>query len=117
MFRSYRNMTKPQGATSTNTNKVPQGQQQQQAWKLFWQKGQQAVQGGNPSPKHDPNAMGVDRMRWPPLVCIKCRKPGHMAQDCRPYLDLHAMNYKQIMAYPKEKMAEEIKKDLPSGDK
>jgi len=26
MFGSYRNMTKPQGATSTDTNEVPQGQ-------------------------------------------------------------------------------------------
>jgi len=63
MFGSYKNMTKPQGATSTNTNKVLQGQQQQQAWKPFWQK-EQVVQGRNPSLKHDPNAMEVDRVRW-----------------------------------------------------
>jgi len=75
------------------------------------------VQGGNPSLKHDPNAIEVDRARQPPLVCFKCRKPGHMAQDCRSHLDFHAMNYEQIMAYAKDKMAEEVKKDFPSKGK
>jgi len=75
------------------------------------------VQGGNPGPKHDPNAMEIDRVRQPPLVCFKCRKPGHMAQDCRLHLDLHAINYEQIMAYAKDKMAEGVKKDFPSKSK
>jgi len=48
------------GCTGTNTNKVPKGPQQNWLWKPFWQKGQQAVQGGNPRPKRDPNDHGVD---------------------------------------------------------
>jgi len=40
-----------------------------------------------------------------------------MAQDCRSHLDLRAMNYEQIMAYAKDKMAEEVKKDFPDESK
>ena len=55
--------------------------------------------------------MEVDRVRF------RCRKLGHMAQDCRSHLDLRVMNYEQIMAYPKDKMAKEVKKDFPDESK
>jgi len=44
--------TKPQGATSTNTNKgATRATTITGLEACFWQKGQQVVQGGNPGPK------------------------------------------------------------------
>ena len=68
----------------------------------------------NPPPVRDPNAMDVDRNQRGPLICYKCRKPGHMARDCRSRLDVRNMSYDDLMNYAKEKFAQQ---DFPDGDK
>ena len=74
------------------------------------------------APAKAPDAMDVDKNRRrgppgekrPPLICFKCRKPGHMARDCRQRLDVRNMMHDEILAYTKE-FAE--KKDFPGESK
>ena len=62
--------------------------------------------------------MDVDRSaKRPPLVCYKCRKPGHMARNCRSCVDIRRMNYEELSGYFVQKQKEEAdakaKKDFP----
>ena len=49
-----------------------------------------------------------------PLICFKCRKPGHMARNCCQKLDVQNMTYDKIIAYSKD-FSE--KKDFPEESK
>ena len=74
------------------------------------------------APAKAPDAMDVDKNqrcglpgdKRPPLICFKCRKPGHMARDCRQKLDVRNMTYNEIIAYVKD-FSE--KKDFPKESK
>ena len=74
------------------------------------------------APAKAPDAMDVDKNRrcGPPgdkrlpLICFKCRKPGHMARDCCQKLDVQNMTYDEIIAYAKD-FSE--KKDFPKESK
>lgn len=61
----------------------------------------------------EPVPMDVDRSKRGPLICFKCKRPGHMARDCRSRLDVRNMSYEEIMEYAKEQVA---KKDFPKGE-
>jgi hypothetical protein len=63
------------------------------------------------APAKDPNAMDVDRQRRPqqsqgqsqqrpPLICFKCRKPGHLARNCRSKDDEMAKSASECDAVP-----------------
>ena len=74
------------------------------------------------APAKAPDAMDVDKNRrcgLPgdkrlPLICFKCRKPGHMARDCCQKLDVRNMTYDEIVAYARD-FSE--KKDFPGERK
>ncbi|KAF8057818.1 hypothetical protein FPV67DRAFT_1455907 [Lyophyllum atratum] len=46
----------------------------------------------NPRPGRDPNAMDIDAGRKKEFLCYKCKKPGHMACDCRSRLDVRSVS-------------------------
>jgi len=47
-----------------------------------------------------------------PLVCFKCRKPGHKAINCRSKVDINSMDYDAIKAHMKREIQmEEISKE------
>jgi len=62
------------------------------------------------SPRADPSAMEVDagwkRVR-PPLVCFKCRKPGHKAVNCRATVDIGMLDYDGLKAHMREELMRE----------
>ncbi|KAG6904533.1 hypothetical protein DXG01_009212, partial [Tephrocybe rancida] len=103
-------------ATTTTAPAAPQ-QNRYNSWR---------PQGGNPAPApqappappapRDPNAMDVDRNRRGPLICYKCKRPGHMARDCKSRMDVCNMTYDDIFAYCQEKMNEQKnREDFPTG--
>ena len=81
----------------------------------------------------DPNAMDVDRQQRRqtvgqgqsqqqqlPLICFKCRKPGHLARNCRSKMDIRAMTYEELVEAVKEdiNLKEATKKtDFPEESK
>ena len=72
------------------------------------------------SPRADPSAMEVDagwkRVR-PPLVCFKCRRPGHKAVDCRATVDIGLLDYDGLKAHMRaELMREEAASKEQQGD-
>jgi len=42
-----------------------------------------------------------------PLVCFKCRKPGHMARQCPSAVDINSIDYDGLKAYMKTEIAKE----------
>ena len=73
-------------------------------------------------PVSGPVPMEVDsswkRVR-PPLVCFKCRKPGHKAVDCRSRVDIRLLDNKGLMAYMQSELVQEEraeKADSPKED-
>ena len=85
------------------------------------------------APAKDPNAMDIDRQRRrqtvgqgqsqqqrPPLICFKCRKPGHLARNCKSKMDVRAMTYEELMATVKEDLnlkEARKKEDFPDESK
>ena len=50
-----------------------------------------------------------------PLVCFKCRKPGHKAIHCRSQVNINSMDFEALKAFMKEEIQKEedqIKKDF-----
>ena len=50
-----------------------------------------------------------------PLVCFKCRKPGHKAIHCRSQVDINSMDFEALKAFMKEEIQKEegqTKKDF-----
>lgn len=51
-----------------------------------------------------------------PLVCFKCRKPGHKAIHCRSQVDINSMDFEALKVFMKEEIQKEedqkIKKDF-----
>ncbi|KAF5372653.1 hypothetical protein D9615_009863 [Tricholomella constricta] len=97
-----------------STSLQPQGNRSQ-----TWRTGTQQTQTQqniptNPAPARDPNAMDVDRNKRGPIICYKCRRPGHMAKDCRSRMDVRNMSYEEIINYCKGKMETQ---GFPNGDK
>ena len=72
------------------------------------------------APAKAPDAMDKNRRhgppgeKRPPLICFKCRKPGHMVRNCRQKLDVRNMTYDEIVAYAKDFLE---KKDFPKESK
>lgn len=62
-------------------------------------------------PKRSPDVVPMDvdsgKSTRPPLVCYKCRKPGHIARHCRSALDVRQMDYESIKAMMKEELQEQ----------
>lgn len=91
-----RNRWQPQGQRQTNipapfaaANPAPaRPAQQQQA----------------PQP-HQGVPMEVDRGQRVPQVCYKCRKPGHIARNCRSRVDVRAMTWEEMIVAVKEEEA------------
>lgn len=44
-----------------------------------------------------------------PLVCFKCRKPGHKAIHCRSQVDINSMDFEALKAFMKEEIQKEEK--------
>ena len=42
-----------------------------------------------------------------PLICFKCRKPGHMARQCPSTVNINSMDYDSLKAFMKEEIAKE----------
>ena len=42
-----------------------------------------------------------------PLVCFKCRKPGHKAVHCRSQVNINSMDFEALKAYMKEEIQKE----------
>ena len=43
----------------------------------------------------------------PPLVCFKCRKPGHKAIHCRSTVDINWLDYDGLKAYMQAELMRE----------
>lgn len=52
----------------------------------------------------------------PPLICFKCRKPGHKAANCSSRVNINAMDHEALKAYYREEILKEEteKKDQPN---
>jgi len=43
----------------------------------------------------------------PPLICFKCRKPGHKAVNCRSTVNINAMDHEALMTFYREEILKE----------
>lgn len=73
-------------------------------------------QSASPSKQTDIIPMDIDS-GWKsvrPLVCFKCRKPGHKAVHCRSQVDINSMDFEALKAFMKEEIQKEdqTKKDF-----
>lgn len=52
----------------------------------------------------------------PPLICFKCRKPGHKAANCSSRVNINAMDHEALKAYYRDEILKEEagKKDQPN---
>jgi Retrotransposon gag protein len=64
-----------------------------------------------PSKEPDVVPMEVDsgwrRVASKPIVCYKCRKPGHIAKHCVSSVDVNSMDYDALKAFIKEELDKE----------
>ena len=68
-------------------------------------------QSANQSKQTDVVPMDIDS-GWKsvrPLVCFKCRKPGHKAIHCRSQVDINSMDFEALKAFMKEEIQKEEK--------
>lgn len=42
-----------------------------------------------------------------PIICWKCRKPGHVASKCRSTIDINSMDFDSLKAYMKQELQKE----------
>ena len=76
---------------------------------LFVQPVQSPTQTAQVVKQPDVVSMEVDS-RWKtirPLICFKCKKPGHKASSCRSQVDINSMDYDALKAYMKEELQKE----------
>ena len=50
-----------------------------------------------------------------PLVCFKCRKPGHKAVNCRSNVNINAMDYEEMKNHFREKILKEEEEKKAEG--